>query len=495
MADVKRILVVDDHFEMLELLRSMLALSGHDYEVLAVPSAEEGFLELQRTQFDLLITDVRLPGISGFDLIRRARRRYPNVPVIMITGYSSAQGQQEAADLGVYRYFAKPLDTDEVLTAVNRVLYGETAEPAAAPQGEPEVPFQLPAEARKRLDTLRTDTGAVGLVLASVGGQVLFEAGSRRQQLNIVELASVVARNMGNSFLLTNQLGGQEPFTIQYYTGDSIELYCANIGRAYFVTIFFDVESRRGRIGTIWVFAQRAIKDLLTMLPGTNQLPAINEPQPKVVKPASSVASTSKPEPVSPVSPPRRAVSATRIKADDSIPPQSESPEVPAENKNMPTSPPDIDGLIEALDLSTTNSQANLDAFWDSVLAQEMEGGTATTSSEPAERAEPGPADLLAALNLDEADTDVNLDAFWDEALAKGNPNSQGHTLSLDEARRQGILNIDSEQLPDLSAGSEVDLDNFWDEALSNEADAAPKAFSFEEAMRRGLISKLDTDS
>lgn len=55
MADAKQILVVDDHFEMLEFLRSMLELSNQDCEVLAVPSAEEGLLELRRAQFDLLI--------------------------------------------------------------------------------------------------------------------------------------------------------------------------------------------------------------------------------------------------------------------------------------------------------------------------------------------------------------------------------------------------------------------------------------------------------
>ena len=65
MADVKQILVVDDHFEMLEFLRSMLELSNEAYEVRAVPSAEEGILEMTRAKFDLVITDVRLPGISG----------------------------------------------------------------------------------------------------------------------------------------------------------------------------------------------------------------------------------------------------------------------------------------------------------------------------------------------------------------------------------------------------------------------------------------------
>ena len=118
MADVKKVLVVDDHFEMLELLRTLLELSNEECEVLAVPSAEEGLLEFRRTHFDLVITDVRLPGMSGFDLVRRLQKLGRNTPVIMITAYSSSQGQKEASDLGVLRYFSKPLDTDAVLMAV-----------------------------------------------------------------------------------------------------------------------------------------------------------------------------------------------------------------------------------------------------------------------------------------------------------------------------------------------------------------------------------------
>lgn len=105
MADAKQILVVDDHFEMLEFLRSMLELSNQDCEVLAVPSAEEGLLELRRSQFDLLITDVRLPGMSGFDLVRRVKALGREMPVIMITAYSSNQGRKEAADLGCIAIF------------------------------------------------------------------------------------------------------------------------------------------------------------------------------------------------------------------------------------------------------------------------------------------------------------------------------------------------------------------------------------------------------
>ncbi|MCB0007338.1 MAG: response regulator, partial [Anaerolineales bacterium] len=105
MSETKQILVVDDHFEMQDFLRSMLELSGRNYDVIAVPSAEEGWLELRRRSFSLMMTDLRLPGMSGLDLIRRARQLQGDLPVIMITAYGTPQGRQEARELGVLRYF------------------------------------------------------------------------------------------------------------------------------------------------------------------------------------------------------------------------------------------------------------------------------------------------------------------------------------------------------------------------------------------------------
>jgi len=286
MADVKQILVIDDHFEMLEFLRSMLELSNQDCEVLAVPSAEEGLLELRRAHFDLLITDVRLPGMSGFDLVRRVQSLGREMPVIMITAYSSSQGRKEAEALGVYRYFQKPLDTDSVLTAVHTALHGESAAVTQVEADDSVISSSLSEDLRRRLEALRVDTGAVHLVLATGDGQVLLSVGDARQ-LNIETLMGIVARNVSDSFLLAEELGSSVPFTLQYHAGEKIELYCANVGRNHFLTIFFDAASRRGRIGTIWVFTQRAIKDLLTLLPALETSETASEPQaaPKTAMP------------------------------------------------------------------------------------------------------------------------------------------------------------------------------------------------------------------
>lgn len=351
MADVKQILVIDDHFEMLEFLRSMLELSNQDCEVLAVPSAEEGLLELRRAHFDLLITDVRLPGMSGFDLVRRVQALGREMPVIMITAYSSSQGRKEAEALGVYRYFQKPLDTDSVLTAVHTALHGESAILPQEQVDDSVISSSLSDDLQRRLEALRVDTGAMHLVLATGDGQVLLSVGDARQ-LNIGTLMGIVARNVNDSFLLAEELGSSVPFTLQYHAGEKIELYCANVGRTHFLTIFFDAASRRGRIGTIWVFTQRAIKDLLSLLPALE---------------TSETAAA-------PITSPAETASEPQAAPKTAMPPQP--PAVPAGDEEPEPDYLDIDPdeLQEILATETAKADTgDLEAFWDDALSTESD--------------------------------------------------------------------------------------------------------------------------
>jgi DNA-binding response OmpR family regulator len=409
MADVKHILVVDDHFEMLEFLRSMLQLSSQDYEVLAVPSAEEGMLELRRGTFDLLITDVRLPGMSGFDLIRRARRLGLNLPVIMITAYSTSQGRKEAEDLGVFRYFQKPLDTDDVLTAVNKALYGDEPVPTGG-AATAVTAFTLTDELRKRLETLRVDTGALQLVLSSIQGQVLHSVGGG-PKIDQDKLARIIANNISDSFLLAREIGSKEPFTLQYHAGSRLELYCANIGEQYFLTLFFDAAARRGRIGTIWVFTQRAIKDLQVLLPATavvtNKAVASHRPAKQTPPPATRTAEK-QPPPVAP-------------------PPIAEPPK--------PTPPtPKVEEPEEIELVPAENLPINFTII----------GATEPTpaASEPVGALDMNVDELTALLAGGAADLGGDVDAFWDDALDFSETADEEQTkgLSVEEAIQKGLI-------------------------------------------------------
>lgn len=392
MAEVKQILVVDDHFEMLEFFRSMLEMSSQDYQVIGVPSAEEGFLELRRTPFDLLITDVRLPGMSGFELVRRVQRLRPEIPIIMITAYSSNQGKEEAAELGIFRYFQKPLNTDSLLAAVHSALYGEVelGLPAAAAYGRGKPLFEIGAEVRERLRTLRTDTGATRVVLADSQGQVMAQLGEEHGA-DMTRLASITAAAMENGFRLAEELQSNEPLMIQYQAGASSELYTANVGSSFFVMLLFAVRERRGRIGTIWVFAQRAIRELKEMLPAPVQTETLPAPDP-VIKDI--------PVKKSPARQPRRSESSPKAEREEreaavaSAPPGKES-------RIREEATPDVPVSLEEM-------------MADGELAE-----------------------LFGEVQFDE---EHDLDAFWDSALGTRGENDEGEGFSFDEAMRRGLI-------------------------------------------------------
>jgi excisionase family DNA binding protein len=119
-ADRPRVLVVDDEASIRELLTRTLALTEYDVE--AVGDGRSGLDRLRLASYDLLIADLRMPGMDGLTLIREARRLQPGLRVIIITGYSSEASAIEAVNLGVVGYLVKPFRVPQVLSAVARAL-------------------------------------------------------------------------------------------------------------------------------------------------------------------------------------------------------------------------------------------------------------------------------------------------------------------------------------------------------------------------------------
>ena len=115
-----RVLVVDDERAILNLLSNWLGDSGH--EVVGVGSAKEALLELERSAFDVLIADVILRDGDGLDLLRTARARWPEMPVVAMSGYGTVGSAVEAMKLGTFDYLAKPLHMDEMLQVVRRAI-------------------------------------------------------------------------------------------------------------------------------------------------------------------------------------------------------------------------------------------------------------------------------------------------------------------------------------------------------------------------------------
>jgi excisionase family DNA binding protein len=115
-----RVLVADDEASIRELLTRTLALA--EYEVATTGDAQSAIAELRQHAYDLFITDLRMPGTDGLSLVREVKRLKPELPVIIITGYSNESSAIEAVNLGVDGYLTKPFRVPQVLAAASRAL-------------------------------------------------------------------------------------------------------------------------------------------------------------------------------------------------------------------------------------------------------------------------------------------------------------------------------------------------------------------------------------
>ena len=115
-----RILVVDDERSMREFLEIALRRAGH--EVVTAESVEAALAELDQGSFDLVITDLRMQGASGLDLLHHVKEHAPDTEVIVVTAFASYDSALEAMKAGAYDYLKKPFKVDEIILVSNRAL-------------------------------------------------------------------------------------------------------------------------------------------------------------------------------------------------------------------------------------------------------------------------------------------------------------------------------------------------------------------------------------
>ena len=136
-----RVLVVDDHPVVREGLRALLTRGG--FSVVGMASEALSALEMAaRTGAEIVVVDVALPGISGLELCRRLRRRFPGMKVVLISMFDEPEWKAEAARAGASAYLLKDMPAEEILAALRRVANGENLLPPVEPA--------LPLTARER---------------------------------------------------------------------------------------------------------------------------------------------------------------------------------------------------------------------------------------------------------------------------------------------------------------------------------------------------------
>lgn len=111
--DTFRVLLVDDEIEFLETL--LKRLRKRNLDAIGVKSGEEALQTLKENPVDVIVLDMKMPGMDGIQALREIKRIYPLIEVIMLTGHANMEVAIEGMELGAFDYLMKPMNIDELL--------------------------------------------------------------------------------------------------------------------------------------------------------------------------------------------------------------------------------------------------------------------------------------------------------------------------------------------------------------------------------------------
>jgi DNA-binding NtrC family response regulator len=120
MTESRRVLVVDDDEVVGHSINRVL--TGQGYQVREAVSGMEALEALGHQRYDMVFTDIRMPGMDGLDMAARMKKSYPEMPVVVITGYGTEASEKQANDLGAAAFLRKPLSPDTIIGQAERVL-------------------------------------------------------------------------------------------------------------------------------------------------------------------------------------------------------------------------------------------------------------------------------------------------------------------------------------------------------------------------------------
>jgi CheY-like chemotaxis protein len=187
----RNVLIVDDQRDILRLLRSTLeTLKNAEVKIFEAPSGEEALLLSARQKVDLLITDFKLPGMSGMELMHKVRVRHPEAKVILISGTTERKVREEMLNAGALAVFDKPIPLADFLDVVERGLgLVQTIFPPEKAEGKVE---ERHARVSDLLANFRQDIKAEAVFLLNDRGLIQARTGKLHDDSMEVSLVSAL---------------------------------------------------------------------------------------------------------------------------------------------------------------------------------------------------------------------------------------------------------------------------------------------------------------
>lgn len=225
---MKCVLIVDDALDLGRMLRAALQTLNAGLDIRVIPSAEEALLEITRRPVELLVSDIRLPGMSGFDLLKKARARRPEMRSILITGLSEDAVIRQAQESGADRFMRKPIQVADFIDVVADLL---DLTPVKLPLDQPPVPPPADPEQLSHLLTrLRRELGAQQVLLADDRGQIVAQAGEMSALEFESRWAPTIMAALSAAAKISRQVRSGLPLSTHAFQGDEYNLLLAPVG-------------------------------------------------------------------------------------------------------------------------------------------------------------------------------------------------------------------------------------------------------------------------
>jgi CheY-like chemotaxis protein len=265
MAPKYRILVVDDQQDIRNILRVGVESLGPEFSVVTVPSGEEAILEITMQKFDLLVADVRLPGISGLEVLRRMRASHPNLKIILVTGVLDPVIRRNVADSGADAFFLKPIEVADFLDAVERCL-GIVDD--KMPESSLLQPTDIPEDSvSERLAKLRKDLDAFSAILFDERGRVVVQAGELPDdQVAVNSLYPALMAGFRAGMKVSHFLGASRPESLTYFGGTKFALFFAPVSTSHALLVAVNAVQMDEQISHAVRFVYTALYDLQNIL-------------------------------------------------------------------------------------------------------------------------------------------------------------------------------------------------------------------------------------
>lgn len=112
------VLIVDDEKYIRDLLADLVRHNAHESETAV--DGEDALVKLSQKRFDVVLTDIKMPRLDGYNLLKKVKEKHPETAVVVMTGYSQEFSVREALSLGAEEYLSKPFHTEEVMMVIER---------------------------------------------------------------------------------------------------------------------------------------------------------------------------------------------------------------------------------------------------------------------------------------------------------------------------------------------------------------------------------------